>query len=152
MYGVTLIGKGIKCDSRVNMISKIHFAGIFVNRRHGAPVAEHDLAGFMELLGGHPYLTRKALYTLVTRGWTWTDLFQVAATDQGPFGDHLRRYHWLLNERPDFRTTLGEVINKGRCSDDLIFFRLLRAGLVKGSGDVCRCRCNLYKLYFQEKL
>jgi hypothetical protein len=39
-----------------------------------------------------------------------------------------------------------------RCADEMAFFRLLRAGLVKGSGEVCKCRCGLYRMYFEGKL
>jgi hypothetical protein len=123
-----------------------------LNRRHGSPVPENDLSGLMALLSGHPYLTRKALYTLVTERCTWADLVRVAATDQGPFGDHLRCQYWLLRDKPDLREALKEIIRRECCTDELAFFRLLRAGLVKGSGDVCRCRCDLYKMYFESKL
>ncbi len=123
-----------------------------LNRRHGSPVKEGDFPQLMELLSGHPYLTRKALYTLVTQRWTWADLVRVAATDHGPFGDHLRHHHWLLRDEPDLREALRQVIRHDHCQDDIAFFRLLRAGLVKGSGDVCTCRCDLYRMYFEDKL
>jgi len=29
---------------------------------------------------------------------------------------------------------------------------LLQAGLVKGSGDAYSCRCDLYRVYFKDKL
>jgi hypothetical protein len=123
-----------------------------LNQRHGSPVQENDSHQLSNLLGGHPYLTRQALYTLVTENKSWTDLTRVAATDHGPFGDHLRRYHWLLRDEPDLRKALKEVIRDERCVDELLFFRLLRAGLVKGSGDNCMCRCDLYRMYFESKL
>ena len=44
------------------------------------------------------------------------------------------------------------IVRHERCADDSAFFRLLRAGLAKGSGDVCRCRCDLYRAYFRDKL
>lgn len=123
-----------------------------LNRRHGSPVSEGDFPQLMELLGGHPYLTRKALYTLVIERLAWSDLTRVAPADHGPFGDHLRRHHWLLRDEPGLRESLRQVIRHGRCDDDTAFFRLLRAGLVKGSGEVCRCRCGLYRIYFEDKL
>ena len=123
-----------------------------LNRRHGSPVQESGLPQLMTLLNGHPYLTRKALYTLVTKGWAWADLTRVAAADRGPFGDHLRRQYWLLRDAPDLREALKEIIRRERCADEMAFFRLLRAGLVKGSGDKCKCRCGLYKMYFEGKL
>lgn len=123
-----------------------------LNRRHGSPVSENDFPRLMELLNGHPYLTRKVLYTLVTERMIWAELARVAASDQGPFGDHLRHHHWLLHDQPDLKEALKQVIRDKRCINEMAFFRLLRAGLVKGSGDVCRCRCDLYRVYFEDKL
>jgi hypothetical protein len=125
-----------------------------LNRRHGSPVAKRDLPQLMSLLNGHPYLTRKALYTLVTerQRLTWSDLLRVAAIDSGPFGDHLRRQQWALRDQPKLREALKQIIRSNQCSDDMALFRLLRAGLVKGSGDAYTCRCDLYRLYFKDKL
>ena len=123
-----------------------------LNQRHGSPVRRRDFPQLTELLSGHPYLTRKALYTLVTERLTWAGLVRAAPTDQGPFGDHLRHNHWLLRDKPDLREALRQVVHHNRCDDEVAFFRLLRAGLVKGSGDVCKCRCDLYRMYFEGKL
>ena len=123
-----------------------------LNRRHGSPVKKRDFPRLMVLLSGHPYLTRKALYTLVAERLTWAELAHVAATDQGPFGDHLRHHHWLLRDDRDLREALKQVIRHNRCTDEMAFFRLLRAGLVKGSCESCTCRCDLYRMYFKGKL
>jgi hypothetical protein len=125
-----------------------------LNLQHGTPLPERDLPQLMTLLNGHPYLTRKALYTLVMEHerLTWSDLLRVAATDSGPFGDHLRRQRWALQDQPKLREALKQVIRSNQCSDDRALFRLLRAGLVKGSGDAYTCRCDLYQLYFKDKL
>jgi hypothetical protein len=123
-----------------------------LNRRHGLPVAEREISQLFDLLGGHPYLTRKALYTLVSQHLTWAQLMDLAISDQGPFADHLRRYHWLLRDQPDLLKALQQVINAKICSDDDAFHRLLRAGLVKGSGAVCEYRCALYRQYFEDRL
>jgi hypothetical protein len=123
-----------------------------LNRRHGSPVSENDFSKLMNLLGGHPYLTRKALYTLVTERLAWADLARIAATDQGPFSDHLRHHHWGLRDKPELKAALKKVIDSSGCPDEMSLFRLLRAGLIKGSGDVYSCRCDLYRLYFKDKL
>ncbi len=123
-----------------------------LNHRHGTPVSDAEFTSFMQLLNGHPYLTRKALYTLVTERMTWTDLEGTAASDQGPFGDHLRRQYWLLRDAPELRLALKNILTRAQCPEDMAFFRLLRAGLVSGSGAVCRCRCGLYEKYFKDKL
>jgi hypothetical protein len=123
-----------------------------LNRQHGSPVKEKDLPALKKLLNGHPYLTRKALYTLVVENCPWDELLRVAPTDRGPFSDHLRHYHWVLRDEPDLREALRQVVRHNCCPDDMALFRLLQAGLVKGSGEVCQCRCDLYTRYFKDKL
>jgi serine/threonine protein kinase len=123
-----------------------------LNQKHGAPVSQSDFPDLLMLLGGHPYLTRKALYSIVTEQLTWTGLTKVAATDQGPFGGHLRRHQWLLRDEPHLRDALKQVIETNQCSDQMALFRLLQAGLIKGSGDFYICRCDLYRIYFKDKL
>lgn len=123
-----------------------------LNHKHGSPLIESKLPQFMELLGGQPYLTRKALYVLVKQAVTWNDLIKKASTDQGPFGDHLKRHHWGLHNQPELKAALSQIVRSNQCSDETSVQRLLRAGLIKGSGSHYICRCGLYRLYFQDKL
>jgi hypothetical protein len=123
-----------------------------LNQRHGSPLTTAEEGKLIELLAGHPYLTRKALYTVVAEGMSWSDLARVAPTDEGPFSDHLRRYRWMLRDQPELREALRQVVRQRHCEDEMSFYRLLRAGLVKGSGSVCRSRCPLYQAYFRDKL
>jgi len=122
-----------------------------LNRRHGSPVQENDLPQMMDLLGGQPYLTHKALYTLATEELNWADLARCASTDGGPFSGHLQHYHGLLRNEPDLKQALRQVIHQHRCTNERAFLRLLRAGLVKGSEQVCKCRCDLYRIHFEDK-
>jgi hypothetical protein len=123
-----------------------------LNQRHGSPVAESDLPQLMTLLNGHPYLTRKALYTLVAKSLDWPHLVQIATKDPGPFSDHLQYHYWLLRNEHDLRAAMKDVIGRNRCADEDAFYRLYRAGLVKGSSDDSMCRCDLYRIYFESKL
>lgn len=123
-----------------------------LNHRHGAPLADGEIPRLMTLLNGHPYLTRKALYTLVVEGMTWAELAKIAFTDESPFDDHLRRYLWLLRDKPDLTDALKSIIECRTCPDEALFYRLYRAGLVKGSRKECTCRCLLYKVYLLKRL
>jgi hypothetical protein len=123
-----------------------------LNQRHGSPVRLRYFPEFMALLNGHPYLTRKALYCLVTENLTWSDFMSVAATNEGPFGDHLRRQQWLLRNEPKLQAALKQIVGHDRCDDEIARFRLLRAGLITATGDVCICRCRLYHSYFKDNL
>jgi serine/threonine protein kinase len=123
-----------------------------LNLRHESPVSEEDIPELMALLNGQPYLTRLAMYKMVTEGMTWAELNRQAADDYGPFGDHLRHQYWTVHDKPELKNALREVIRASRCTNETALFRLLQAGLIKGSGDVYTCRCGLYKLYFEDKL
>ena len=124
-----------------------------LNQRHGSPVQENDIAELMTLLNGQPYLTRQALYTLVKQpSLTWNDLKRIAATEEGPFASHLRHYHSLIHDNQKLKTGLKQIIQQNKCHDQMIFYRLRRAGLVKGTRKACACRCDLYRIYFEDKL
>lgn len=123
-----------------------------LNARHGNPVMAGDLPAFHRILSGHPYLTRKALYTLVSEEMDFPTFLKVAASDNGPFSDHLRRQMWLLHQRPELIAALRTIIRSQRCDDEDARFRLLRAGLIQASGDVCTPRCELYQIYFKDRL
>jgi len=123
-----------------------------LNQRHGQPVADSEFSQLFDLLGGQPYLTRKALYLLLTENLSWVDLTRLAPLDQGPFGDHLRRHQWLLRNEPDLQEALRQVIQQHYSVNEMAIFRLLQAGLIKGRGDAYSCRCDLYRLYFKDKL
>jgi hypothetical protein len=122
-----------------------------LNIKHGSPVGPADFQQMMDLLGGHPYLTRKALYALVTEKITWGQFMKTAKQDHGPFGDHLRRFHWLIRDDEKIKEALRLVIRSNQCPEEMVY-RLLQAGLVKASGNVCKCRCDLYRDYFENKL
>lgn len=123
-----------------------------LNHRHGDPVKDTDFGGFFELFSGHPYLTRKAFYLLVSENWTWENLSHQASDDQGPFADNLRRQLWFILEDKVLQNALRQVLYQNKCDDDKVLWRLLRAGLVKGMGDRYYCRCGLYEKYFRDHL
>ena len=123
-----------------------------LNWRHGSPVTDEHFAELLRLLNGHPYLTRKALYTLVTEKLNWSNFMDTVAEDNGPFSDHLRRQLWLLRDEPALKSTLQQVIQRNRGDDEDSLFRLQRAGLVQKEGDAYFCRCDLYRLYFAQRL
>jgi len=122
-----------------------------LNQRHGNPVNDKELEELTRFFGGHPYLTRKAFYLLMTEPMNWQKLVETSTDELGPFGDHLRRYHWMIQQDPALKTALKSIIKNNSCDDELMH-RLLQAGLVKASGEYAACRCDMYRRYFEEKL
>ncbi|MDO8755586.1 MAG: AAA-like domain-containing protein, partial [Anaerolineales bacterium] len=123
-----------------------------LNQRHGNPLSSEQAAKISELLGGHPYLTRKALYLTASKRATFDDIVKNACEDDGPFGDHLRNHLFRMSDHQDLRSGLNQVIKHQRCSDEHIFFRLRGAGLVKRVGNNELPRNSLYAEYFGKRL
>lgn len=123
-----------------------------LNRRHGLPLRPEEERQMMERLGGHPYLIRRALYLVTKNRITLQALLSHATDDRGPFGDHLRYHLFRLHNKPELIDGLRRVIRHNECIDDLIFFRLRGAGLVRKEGAKVLPRCELYSDYFREQL
>ena len=123
-----------------------------LNVRHGYPLSDAELDRLMSLIGGHPYLVRRALY-LVASGQTSPEaLIASAARDDGPFGDHLRRHLFRFRDKPELRKAMAQIVAHNTCSDDLLFYRLRGAGLVQRAGAALVPRYGLYATYFRERL
>jgi hypothetical protein len=83
---------------------------------------------------------------------TAAQLFQTAMEDRGPFGDHLRYHLFRLHDKQTLVEGLRQIIRHNTCTDDLIFFRLRGAGLVRREEHKELPRCQLYADYFREHL
>jgi len=123
-----------------------------LNQRHGSPLTPGEEQHLLALIGGHPYLIRRALYLVASQRISATDLFSQATDERGPFGDHLRYHLFRFHGKKDLIECMQQVIRNNTCSDDLVFFRLRGAGLVKREGRNVVPRCQLYAIYFREHL
>ena len=123
-----------------------------LNQCHRNPLSPEQVAKIAELLGGHPYLTRKALYLVASMRAAFDDIVKDASEDDGPFGDHLRNHLFRMSDHKDLKDGLLQVIKYHRCADEHIFFRLRGAGLVRRVGSDVLPRNSLYAKYFGVRL
>ncbi len=123
-----------------------------LNHRHGLPLNANEEWQLIEVLGGHPYLIRRALYLVANQLVSPKALFANATADNGPFGDHLRHHLSLLHGKTELIQGLLEVIHHHSCTDKHIFWRLRGAGLVREKERMVQPRCQLYANYFRENL
>jgi len=116
-----------------------------LNRRYGRPLqTEAELGQLTRLVGGQPFLVRKALDELVTHKISITELEAQADLDDGLFADHLRRLLASLNRDK----SLVEVVRSATS-----FYRLRSAGLLAGESERGPAlRCQLYLNYFRKHL
>lgn len=123
-----------------------------LNRRHWNPLSSDRVGKIVELLGGHPYLTRKALYLIASKRATFDEVLKNACEDDGPFGDHLRNHLFRMSDYQELKSGLMQVIKYQRCPDEHVFFRLRGAGLVRRVGNDVLPRNSLYAEYFGKRL
>jgi hypothetical protein len=123
-----------------------------LNQRHGAPLAPGPLAQLMELLHGHPYLVRRALYLVAGGQMPVERVLEQAAGEYGPFGDHLRYHLFRIVDHKALRAGLSQVIRNHRCDDEKTCRLLVATGLARLEDGTVRPRCSLYASYFGEHL
>jgi len=124
-----------------------------LNQRYGSPLSETELDEFFQLVGGHPYLVRCGLHELSAHGANFSDLKSKSDSDEGPFGDHLRRLLFSLNQDAGLCGVALGVTEGQPCPSAESFYRLRSAGVVVGdSPRGAKMRCRLYANYLKHHL
>jgi serine/threonine-protein kinase len=123
-------------------------------KRHRLIWSDDELDQFMELIGGHPYLVRSALYRIASQDITLADFLRTAPTEAGIYSSYLMGHLKTLEDYPE----LGEAMQKVVAVDEPvrlrseISFKLDSQGLVSRIDNNVTPRCLLYKLYFRDRL
>ncbi|WP_375515801.1 AAA-like domain-containing protein [uncultured Nostoc sp.] len=123
-------------------------------QRHSLNWSNSQVEELITLVGGHPYLVRVALYEIARGRMTLENLQKIAATEEGPYSDHLRR-HWLnLQEDAELLAAVKLVMMANRAVDvgTTEAFKLRSMGLVKFQGNEVVPLCELYRQYFGHRL
>lgn len=123
-----------------------------LNRRHNSPLNQAQVNDLMDLVEGHPFLTRLAFYLLALGKINLPSLLVQATADEGPFGDHLRHYLRRVLRKSELKQALTLVSQNRALAEDEVFHRLREAGLIKKSGQEVIFRNKLYERYFKERL
>ena len=121
---------------------------------HGLDWKEQQLGQLIDLIGGHPYLVRLALYRISIGDLTFEQFLKTAPTEQGIYKDHLLRYLEPLEDYPDLGKAMKTVVTSKipvRLSSEEAF-KLDSMGLVVRVENNVQPRCRLYSLYFGNHL
>ncbi len=141
-------------------------------RLHGLNWEMDRVKKLMEIVGGHPYLVRLAFYHITQKiahfslensglldGKKDLDnsvdrLLEMAITEAGIYGDHLRRHLWNLQENPELGAAFSKVVtaNEPVELESVIAFKLHSLGLVQLRGNEVTVRFELYRQYFSDRL
>lgn len=106
------------------------------------------------MVGGHPYLVRVALYHIARQNMILAQLLQLAPTEARPYGDHLRRHLWNLQQQPELAVAMKSIVTPTHPVrlPTIQAFKLCSIGLAHQKGNEVIPRCNLYHQYFHEHL
>lgn len=122
--------------------------------RHGLDWREQEVAQVMELIGGHPYLLRSALYQIAVGDLTLAEFLKTAPTEAGLYRDHLVGHLGALERYPALGTAMKTVVDSptpvSLRSEEA--FKLDSMGLVVRVGNDVQPRCQLYCRYFRDRL
>ncbi|MCY7390930.1 MAG: AAA-like domain-containing protein, partial [Leptolyngbyaceae cyanobacterium CAN_BIN12] len=116
--------------------------------------ADAEVTRLMAMVGGHPFLVRAALYQIARGELSLEHLLQIAPTEGGLYGEHLRRH--LLNLEGDEKllAAMKQVIagDQPVSINTSEAFKLTSMGLVQFRGSEVAPSCGLYRQYFRERL
>lgn len=123
-------------------------------QRHGLDWTEEQVRQLMQIVGGHPYLLRVALYQIARQRMSMAELLQVAPTEEGLYREHLRHHYLNLKSDEKLVATLRQVVsaNEPIQVGTEEAFRLQSMGLVKYQGNAIAPSCELYRRYFRDRL
>lgn len=123
-------------------------------RCHGLNWSSIEVEQLMAMVGGHPYLVQLALDRIRRRDITLEQLLQTAPTEAGIYSDHLRRHWGKLQQHLELAAAFSEVVQTDswvNIQSDRVF-KLYGMGLVKLQENSVMPRCDLYRLYFRDRL
>lgn len=123
-------------------------------QRHGLRWNDDQVEQLINLVDGHPYLLRVALYQIARGRITLKRLWEIAPTDSGPYSEHLRRHLLNLQEDKDLLAAFRQVLASEQPVDvgNTATFKLRSLGLVKLQGNSVTPLCYLYRQYFRDRL
>jgi AAA-like domain len=117
-------------------------------------IQPEQIRSLAEIVGGHPYLVNLAFCYLVTQNNNLAQIIQEATTDTGIYQDHLRSHLIILGEHPDLARAFKQVINSEEAVtlNSIVAYELESMGLVTLTGNETTPSCELYRVYFRDRL
>ncbi len=121
--------------------------------RHGLTWSNSELDELIKMVGGHPYLVRVALYHTARQYISLRQLLDKAPTEEGVYSEHLRRY--LDRLKHNNLTSAMQLVVVSTVPVELSAseaFQLDSMGLIARDRNKVMPSCDLYRLYFRDRL
>ncbi|MGD1919435.1 MAG: AAA-like domain-containing protein [Pleurocapsa sp.] len=113
-----------------------------------------EVERLMDLVGGHPYLVRLAMYQIKINNLTLEQFLAQATLEMEIYSDPLRRLLNTLRQSPTLTQAYATVVESAKplALDSLQIYQLHSIGLVKHQQNLVSPRCKLYRDYFNRVL
>ncbi|MBD2461547.1 AAA-like domain-containing protein [Oscillatoria sp. FACHB-1407] len=129
---------------------------IDLTRRYKLDWSILEVSQLLDLVGGHPYLVRLALYNIASQQLTLNELLNADFSEHSIYDSHLRSRYWRLDQNRDLKDAFTKLIKANGQSirvEKILAFKLQSLGLVDRQGDdEVQVRCKLYQRYFEQVL
>ena len=124
-----------------------------LDRTHPA-IKSEQIQALTKITGGHPYLINLTFYHLVARNADIEKIMGEAVTNTGIYRDHLRDLLITLKCFPKLATAYKQVVQSDEAVtlDTIAAYELESMGLVKLKENQTVPMCQLYRLYFRDRL
>jgi AAA-like domain len=121
---------------------------------YGLNWQDRQVAGLMNLVGGHPHLIRLALYEVAQGKIILQTLLDTADREDNLYGDHLRHHFLYLTQQPELKKLMAEVVHSDQpvFNPNILLRQLKDSGLIKYNGDEVEPANQLYRSYFRKRL
>ncbi|MBD2200692.1 AAA-like domain-containing protein, partial [Calothrix parietina] len=123
-------------------------------QRHQLNWNDTEINNLTQLVGGHPFLVRLALFQIANREINLAQFLQTAPTAAGIYSKHLQRQEYILQQQPELGKAMQEIVGNSHPVNltTEVRFKLYSLGLVKLQNDQVTPRCELYRQYFRTSI
>lgn len=152
-YAITNLNQSpFNVGMQVNLLDFSEAEVAELARRHQLTLSPAEISSLMEMIGGHPFLVRKALYQIALNQLSLSDFLKNATQDDGYFADYLNNHLQYLQKNPDKSEALSNILHQKQTQNHLACEALRAIGLIKGSAPYYKVSNRLYEEYFKRKL
>ena len=108
----------------------------------------------MDLIGGHPYLIRLAMYQIKSAHLTIEQFVREALSETGIYSNLLRRLLNTIQQSPELVSALTKVVRSDLPIElnSLHIYQLHSIGLIQQQDNLVFPRCKLYRIHFDRVL
>jgi len=124
---------------------------IDLTTRYNLNLSDKEVKKIINIIGGHPYLVKKAFYELKQQKLTFKIFLQKLLKGEF-FSDHLYCLLSFLENNIDLKENMKIIVNSTlpiSLNSINTSLKLKSLGLIKINGNCCEPFCNLYRQFFQ---